>query len=56
MKCVHCNEEIKGNSQITMTTVLFYTCKCGKVVALEKSKIRALKPNEKAFLAALNVN
>jgi len=56
MKCVHCNQEVKGNSHITLTTILFYTCKCGEVVALERGKIRALKPNEKAFLAALHVN
>lgn len=55
MHCVHCNQEIKGNAHTTMTTVLFYNCKCGKVLASENGKIRALKPNEKAFLRALEI-
>jgi len=38
-----------------MTKILFHTCECGETVALDKGKIRSLKPNEKAFLRALKV-
>lgn len=55
MKCVHCEREIKGSAHNTMTNILFHTCECGEVVALEKGKIRPLKPNEKAFLRAINL-
>ena len=50
MKCVHCNKVIKGTSHNTMTTILFHKCECDETVALDKGKIRALNPNEKAFL------
>jgi len=55
MNCVHCNQEVKGNAHVTMTTILFHTCKCGETVVLEKGKIRAIKSNEKAFLRALEI-
>ena len=55
MNCVHCNKAIKGNSHNIMTKILFHTCECGETVALDKGKIRSLKPNEKAFLRALKV-
>lgn len=55
MTCFACTKEIKTSAHNTMTNILFHTCECGEVCALEKGKIRPLKPNEKAFLRALQV-
>ena len=54
MNCIACEQPLPKNHS-THTTILFYTCPCGHVQALEKGKIRNLKPNEKAFLVAISL-
>ena len=55
MNCTNCNKEIKSKAHNTMTNILFHTCECGEVLALEKGKLRQLKPNEVAFLSAIHI-